>query len=169
MSIRAVFEELLYHGGGKRWWSDQQRSAGTLLPPCRLYPSFTETEYKRMLSMRVIAALLAGLLSASGAYAQTSLVDQSPETAKALKLSEEAVAAGKSGQAEALVAKAEEAKNAGITAQKNFTSFNLQSAVTLLSEAIAEGKKGDTTAATAKAQAAVDVLKSSSPEDANLP
>jgi hypothetical protein len=122
-----------------------------------------------MLSMRIIGALLAGLVFASGAYAQTSLVDESPETAKALKLAEEAVAAGKSGQAEALVAKAEEAKNQGIIAQKNFTSFNLQSAVTLLGEAIAEGEKGQTQAATAKAQAAVDVLKSSSPEDANLP
>ncbi len=122
-----------------------------------------------MLSMRTIAALLAGLLFASGAYAQTALIDKSPETAKALKLAEEALAEGKKGQAEALVAKAEEAKNAGILAQKNFTSFNLQSAVGLLTEAVTEGKKGQTEAATAKVQAAVDVLKSTSPEDANLP
>jgi Small metal-binding protein len=97
------------------------------------------------------------------------LIDKSPETAKALKLAEEALAEGKKGQAEALVAKAEEAKNAGIIAQKNFTSFNLQSAVGLLTEAVTEGKKGQTEAATAKVQAAVDVLKSTSPEDANLP
>lgn len=122
-----------------------------------------------MLSMRTIVALLAGLVFASGAYAQMSLKDDSPETAKALKLAEEAVAVGKQGQAEALIAKAEEAKTQSIVAQKNFTSFNLQRAVTLLTEAIAEGKKGDTVAGTAKAQAAVDVLKSSAPVDPNLP
>ena len=122
-----------------------------------------------MLPMRMIAALLAGLLFASGAYAQMSLADKSPETAKALKLAEEAVAVGKQGQADALVAKAEEAKNQAIAAQKNFTSYNLQRAVTLLSEAIAEGEKGQTEIATAKAQTAVDVLKSSAPVDPNLP
>jgi hypothetical protein len=122
-----------------------------------------------MLPMRMIAALLAGLVFASGAYAQMSLVDKSPETAKALKLAEEAVAVGKQGQADALVAKAEEAKNQAITAQKNFTSFNLQRAVTLLTDAVAEGKKGDTAAATAKAQEAANTLKSSAPEDPNLP
>jgi small metal-binding protein len=122
-----------------------------------------------MLSMRIIAAVLAGLVFASGAYAQTSLKDQSPETAKALKLSEEAVAAGKQGQADALVAKAEEAKTQAIYASKNFTSYNLQIALERLGEAITEGKKGDVAAATAKAQAAVEVLGSSSPEDANLP
>jgi hypothetical protein len=122
-----------------------------------------------MLSMRIIGALLAGLVFASGTYAQTSLLDESPETAKALKLSEEAVAAGKSGQAEALVAKAEEAKKQAIIASKNFTSYNLQIALERLGEAIADGNKGQTQAATAKAQAAVDVLKSSSPQDANLP
>jgi hypothetical protein len=122
-----------------------------------------------MLSMRIIGALLAGLVFASGAYAQTSLVDESPETAKALKLAEEAVAAGKSGQAEALVAKAEEAQKQAIIASKNFTSYNLQIALERLTEAVAEGKKGQTAAATAKAQEAVTVLKSSSPEDANLP
>jgi hypothetical protein len=122
-----------------------------------------------MLSMRNLAVLLAGLVLASGAYAQTSLVDQSPETAKALKFAEEAVAAGKQGQAEALVAKAEEAKTQAINASKNFSSFNLQSALNYLGEAISEGKKGQTEAATAKAQAAVDVLKSSSPKDPNQP
>jgi hypothetical protein len=122
-----------------------------------------------MLPMRMIAALLAGLVFASGAYAQMSLVDKSPETAKALKLAEEAVAVGKQGQADALVAKAEEAKNQAITAQKNFTSFNLQRAVTLLTDAVADGKKGDTAAGTAKAQEAVNTLKSSAPEDPNLP
>jgi hypothetical protein len=122
-----------------------------------------------MLPMRIIAALLAGLVFASGAYAQTSLVDESPETAKALKASEEAVAAGKQGQAEALVAKAEEAKKQATYASKNFTSYNLQIALERLTEGIAEAKKGQTEAATAKVQAAVEVLKSSSPEDANLP
>ncbi len=122
-----------------------------------------------MLSMRIIAALLAGLVFASGAYAQTTLKDESPETAKALKLAEEAVAAGKQGQAEALVAKAEEAKTQATYAIKNFTSFNLQIALERLGEAIAEGKKGQTEAATAKAQAAVDVLNSTAPMDPNLP
>jgi hypothetical protein len=79
-----------------------------------------------MLSKRIVAALLAGLVFASGAYAQMSLKDKSPETAQALKLAEEAVAVGKQGQAEAIVAKAEEAKNQAIAAQKNFTSYNLQ-------------------------------------------
>ena len=55
-----------------------------------------------MLPMRIVAALLAGLVFASGAYAQTALKDKSPETAKALKAAEEAVAAGKQGQAERL-------------------------------------------------------------------
>ena len=122
-----------------------------------------------MLSMRMTAALLAGLVFASGAYAQMSLKDKSPETAQALKAAEEAVAAGKQGQADTLVAKAEEAKKQAIYAQKNFTSFNLQSAVTTLDEAIAEGKKGDIAAATAKVQTVVDVLGSSAPVDPNLP
>ncbi len=122
-----------------------------------------------MLSMKIIAALLAGLVFASGAYAQMSLKDESPETAKALKLAEEAVAAGKQGQLEALLAKAEEAKTQANIAQKNFTSFNLQTAAKYLDEAVAEGKKGQTEAATAKAQAAVDVLGSSAPTDPNLP
>lgn len=122
-----------------------------------------------MLPMRIIAALLAGLVFASGAYAQTALVDKSPETAKAVKLAEEAVAAGKQGQAEALVAKAEEAKTQATYASKNFSSYNLQIALERLTEAVAEGKKGQTEAATAKAQEAVTVLKSTSPEDANLP
>jgi dTDP-D-glucose 4,6-dehydratase len=122
-----------------------------------------------MLSKRIVAALLAGLVFASGAYAQMSLKDKSPETAQALKLAEEAVAVGKQGQPEAIVTKAEEAKNQAIAAQKNFTSYNLQWAVTLLSEAIAEGEKGQTETATAKAQTAVDVLKSSAPVDPNLP
>lgn len=122
-----------------------------------------------MLSMRMTAALLAGLLFASGAYAQTALVDKSPETAKALKAAEEAVAAGKQGQAEALVAKAEEAKTQATYASKNFSSYNLQIALERLTEAVAEGKKGQTEAATAKAQEAVTVLKSTAPEDANLP
>ncbi len=121
------------------------------------------------MSMKIIAALLAGLVFASGAYAQMSLKDKSPETAKALKLAQEAVAAGKQGQLEALVAKAEEAKMQANVAQKNFTSFNLQSAAKYLDEAVAEGKKGQTEAAMAKAQAAVDVLGSSAPEDPNLP
>lgn len=122
-----------------------------------------------MLSMRIIAALLAGLVFTSGAYAQTSLVDESPETAKAVKFAEEAVMAGKQGQAEALVAKAEEAQKQAIIASKNFTSYNLQIALERLTEAVAEGKKGQTAAATAKAQEAVTVLKSTSPEDPNLP
>ena len=122
-----------------------------------------------MLSMRIIAALLAGLVFASGASAQTSLKDQSPETAKALKFAEEAVAAGKQGQADALVAKAEEAKTQAIYASKTFTSYNLQIALERLGEAITEGKKGDIAAATAKAQAAADVLGSSAPVDPNLP
>ncbi len=122
-----------------------------------------------MLSMRILAALLAGLVFASGAYAQTSLPDDSPETAKALKLSQEAVAAGKQGQAEVLVAKAEEAKTQAINASKNFSSYNLQEALQHLSEAIAEGTKGQIAAATEHAQAAVDVLKSTSPVDPNLP
>ena len=122
-----------------------------------------------MLPMRIVAALLAGLVFASGAYAQMSLKDKSPETAQALKAAEEAVAAGKQGQADTLVAKAEEAKKQAIYAQKNFTSFNLQSAVTTLDEAIAEGKKGDIAAATAKVQTVVDVLGSSAPVDPNLP
>lgn len=122
-----------------------------------------------MLSMRIIAAVLAGLVFASGASAQTSLKDQSPETAKALKFAEEAVAAGKQGQADALVAKAEEAQKNAIYASKAFTSYNLQIALERLGEAIAEGKKGDIAAATAKAQAAADVLGSSAPVDPNLP
>jgi hypothetical protein len=122
-----------------------------------------------MLSMRIIAALLAGLVFASGASAQMTLKDQSPETAKALKFSEEAVAAGKQGQADALVAKAEEAQKQAIYASKAFTSYNLQIALERLGEAIAEGKKGDVAAATAKAQAAADVLGSSAPVDPNLP
>ena len=122
-----------------------------------------------MLPMRIVAALLAGLVFASGAYAQTALKDKSPETAKALKAAEEAVAAGKQGQAEALVAKAEEAQKQAIYASKNFSSYNLQIALERLGEAVAEGKKGDVAAATAKAQAAVDVLGSTAPVDANLP
>lgn len=122
-----------------------------------------------MLSMRMTAALLAGLLFASGAYAQMTLKDKSPETAKALKFAEEAVAAGKQGQADALVAKAEEAKTQAIYASKSFSSYNLQIALERLGEAITEGKKGDIAAATAKAQAAVDVLGSAAPEDPNLP
>jgi Small metal-binding protein len=122
-----------------------------------------------MLSMRMTAALLAGLVFASGAYAQMSLVDKSPETAKALKAAEEAVAAGKQGQAEALVAKAEEAQKQAQYASKNFSSYNLQIALERLTEAVNEGKKGQTEAATAKAQEAVTVLKSTAPEDANLP
>jgi hypothetical protein len=122
-----------------------------------------------MLSMRIIAAVLAGLVFASGASAQTSLKDQSPETAKALKFAEEAVAAGSKGQADALVAKAEEAQKNAIYASKAFTSYNLQIALERLGEAITEGKKGDIAAATAKAQAAVDVLGSSAPVDPNLP
>jgi len=122
-----------------------------------------------MLSMRIIAAVLAGLVFASGAYAQMSLKDQSPETAKALKFAEEAVAAGKQGQADALVAKAEEAKTQAVYASKTFSSYNLQTALERLGEAITEGKKGDIAAATAKAQAAVDVLGSVAPVDPNLP
>ncbi len=122
-----------------------------------------------MSSMRTIAGLLAGLLFASGAYAQMSLKDESPETAQALKLAQEAVAAGKQGQPEALVAKAEEAKVQGVRASKAFSSFNLQAAMGYLDEAIAEGRNGQTAAATAKAQAAVDVLKSAAPTDPNLP
>ncbi len=122
-----------------------------------------------MLSMRIIAALLAGLVFASGAYAQMTLKDQSPETAKALKFAQEAAAAGKQGQADALVAKAEEAQKQAIYASKAFTSYNLQIALERLGEAVAEGKKGQTEAATAKAQAAVDVLGSTAPEDPNLP
>jgi hypothetical protein len=122
-----------------------------------------------MLSMRIIAAVLAGLVFASGASAQMTLKDQSPETAKALKFAEEAVAAGKQGQANDLVAKAEEAKTQAIYASKAFTSYNLQIALERLGEAITEGKKGDVAAATAKAQAAVDVLGSSAPVDPNLP
>ncbi|MGH8582225.1 MAG: small metal-binding protein SmbP [Gammaproteobacteria bacterium] len=119
--------------------------------------------------MRIIAGLLAGLLFASGAYAQMSLKDERPETADTLKLAQEAVAAGKQGKPEALVAKAEEAKLQGIRASKAFSSYNLQTAMRYLDEAIAEGTKGQTEAATAKAQAAVDVLKSSAPTDPNLP
>lgn len=122
-----------------------------------------------MLSMKIIAALLAGLVFASGAYAQMTLKDKSPETAKALKFAEEAVAAGKQGQLETLVAKTEEAKTQAIYASKEFSSYNLQIALERLGEAIAEGKKGQTEAATAKAQAAVDVLKSTAPIDPNLP
>ncbi len=122
-----------------------------------------------MLSMRILAVLLAGLVFVSGTYAQMSLKDESPETAKALKFAQEAVAAGKQGQAEALVAKAEEAKKYGIYASKDFSTYNLQTAMKYLDEAIAEGTKGQTEAATAKAQAAVDVLKSSAPTDPNLP
>jgi len=122
-----------------------------------------------MLSMRMIAALLAGLVFASGAYAQMSLKDKSPDTAKALKFAQEAVAAGKAGQADVLVTKAEEAQKNAIYASKAFTSYNLQIALERLGEAVAEGKKGDVAAATAKAQAAVDVLGSSSPTDPNLP
>jgi hypothetical protein len=122
-----------------------------------------------MLSMRIIAALLAGLVFASGASAQMTLKDQSPDTAKALKFAEEAVAAGKQGQADALVAKAEEAQKNAIYASKAFTSYNLQIALERLGEAIAAGKKGDIAAGTAKAQAAVDVLGSSAPVDVNLP
>ncbi|MGH7428320.1 MAG: small metal-binding protein SmbP [Candidatus Methylomirabilaceae bacterium] len=76
--------------------------------------------------MKIIAALLAGLVFASGAYAQMSLKDKSPETAKALKLAEEAVAAGKQGQLEALVAKAEEAKTQANVAQKNLGAALLE-------------------------------------------
>ena len=122
-----------------------------------------------MLSMKVIAALLAGLVFASGAYAQTALVDESPETAKAVKAAEEAVAAGKQGDKAALVTKAEEAQKQAQYASKNFSSYNLQIALERLAEGIAEGKKGQTEAATAKVQAAVNVLKSTSPVDANLP
>jgi hypothetical protein len=122
-----------------------------------------------MSPMRIIAAVLAGLVFASGAYAQMSLKDQSPDTAKALKFAEEAVAAGKQGQADALVAKAEEAQKNAIYASKAFTSYNLQIALERLGEAIATGKKGDIATATAKAQAAVDVLGSSAPVDPNLP
>jgi hypothetical protein len=121
------------------------------------------------MSMKIIAVLLAGLVFASGAYAQMSLKDKSPETAKALKFSQEAVAAGQQGQADALVAKAEEAQKQAIYASKAFTSYNLQIALERLGEAIAEGKKGDVKTATAKAQAAVDVLGSSAPVDPNLP
>ncbi|MGQ0594430.1 MAG: small metal-binding protein SmbP [Gammaproteobacteria bacterium] len=119
--------------------------------------------------MRILAALLAGLVFASGAYAQMTLKDKSPETAKALALAEQALAAGKQGQAEALVAKAEEAQTQAIYASKNFSSYNLQIALERLGEAITEGKKGQTEAATAKMQAAVDVLKSTAPIDPNLP
>jgi hypothetical protein len=122
-----------------------------------------------MLSMRIIAALLAGLVFASGASAQMTLKDQSPETAKALKFAQEAAAAGKQGQADVLVTKAEEAQKQAIYASKAFTSYNLQIALERLGEAIAEGKKGDVAAATAKAQAAADVLGSSAPVDPNLP
>ena len=122
-----------------------------------------------MLPMRIIAALLAGLVFASGAYAQMSLKDKSPETAKALKFAEEAVAAGKQGQTEALVAKLEEAKTQATYASKNFSSYNLQIALERLTEAVAEGKKGDIAAATAKAQEAVTVLGSTAPVDPNLP
>ena len=122
-----------------------------------------------MLSMRIIAALLAGLVFASGASAQMTLKDQSPETAKALKFAQEAAAAGKAGQADVLVAKAEEAQKQAIYASKAFTSYNLQIALERLGEAIAEGKKGDVASATAKAQAAADVLGSSAPVDPNLP
>jgi hypothetical protein len=122
-----------------------------------------------MLSMRIIAALLAGLMFASGASAQMTLKDQSPETAKALKFAQEAAAAEKAGQADALIAKAEEAQKQAIYASKAFTSYNLQIALERLGEAIAEGKKGDVAAATAKAQAAADVLGSSAPVDVNLP
>jgi hypothetical protein len=122
-----------------------------------------------MLSKRITAALLAGLVFASGAYAQMSLKDKSPETAKALKFSQEAVAAGQQGQADALVAKAEEAQKQAIYASKAFTSYNLQIALERLNEAVGAGKKGDVKTATEKAQAAVDVLESAAPTDPNLP
>jgi hypothetical protein len=122
-----------------------------------------------MLSMRIIAALLAGLVFASGASAQMTLKDQSPETAKALKFAQEAAAAGKQGQADVLVTKAEEAQKQAIYASKAFTSYNLQIALERLGEAITAGKKGDVAAATEKAQAAADVLGSSAPVDPNLP
>ncbi len=122
-----------------------------------------------MLSMRIVAALLAGLVFASGAYAQMTLKDKSPETAKALEFSEQALAAGKQGDQKALVSKAEEAKTHAIYASKNFSSYNLQIALERLGEAIALGNKGQTKDATAKVQAAVDVLKSTAPIDPNLP
>ncbi|MGH7774358.1 MAG: small metal-binding protein SmbP [Candidatus Binatia bacterium] len=91
-----------------------------------------------------LAALVAGTLTVFGvgAYAQKPVAPISPHQTEALKHAQEAVAAGKQGDAAVLVEHAEEAQKQAIMAQKEFTTFKLQEASGHLAEAITEGKKG---------------------------
>jgi Small metal-binding protein len=118
-----------------------------------------------------LAALVVGTLTVFGvgAYAQQSVAPESPHEAEAVKHAKEAVAAGKKGDAAVLVEHAEEAKKHAIMAQKDFSSFNLQSAATHLDEAITAGKAGDAKVATTHVEEALKVLASGAPQDPNQP
>ncbi len=121
---------------------------------------------------KTLAALVAVTLSVfgAGAYAQKPVAPESKEQHEALTHAEQAVAAGKQGDAAGLVAHAEEAQKHAITAQKEFSSFKLQEASGHLAEAITEGKKGDAKVATTHAEEAVKVLKSEYyPDDPGQP
>ncbi len=122
-----------------------------------------------MSSMKIVTALLAGLLFGSGAYAEGVAGGEAEHEAAALKLAQEAVAAGKEGKADVLVAKSEEAKKHAIEGVKIKTTYRLEEALRHLDGAIAEGNKGQAAAATEHAQAAVTVLQSEAPVDPNQP
>ena len=119
-----------------------------------------------------LAALVAGTLTVFGvgAYAQKPVAPVSADQTKAVKHAEEAVAAGKQGDAAVLVEHAEEAQKHAIMAQKEFSSFKLQEASNHLTEAINHGKQGHADVATTHAEAALKVLKSDYyPDDPGQP
>jgi hypothetical protein len=121
-----------------------------------------------MLSKKILAALLAGLVLSTGAYAEVA-GGEAEEAAKALKLAQEAVTAGKAGNAADLVAKASEAKTHAINGVKIKSTYALEEALRHLDAAVAAGGKGETQSATEHAQAAIDVLNSIAPVDPNQP
>ncbi len=133
--------------------------------------SFNRNWVTNMTYKKTLAALVVGTLTVFGAsaYAQQSVAPESPHEAEAVKHAKKAVAAGKQGDAAGLVEHAEEAKKHAIMAQKDFSSFTLQSAANHLDEAITHGKQGDAKVATTHAEEAVKVLASGAPQDPNQP
>ena len=127
----------------------------------------TNMTYKKTLAVLVAVTLT---IFGVGAYAQKSVAPVSPHQTEALKHAEQAVAAGKQGDAAGLVEHAEEAKKHAIMAQKDFSSFKLQEASGHLAEAITAGKAGQADVATTHAEEALKGLKSDYyPDDPGQP
>ncbi len=156
-----------------------KRPAGRHLAVVFLDPAFgyTANSFNRnwvthMTYEKILAALVAGTLTVFGvgAFAQKPPPGaEPPEQAKVLKHAEEAVAAGKQGDAAGLLEHAEEAQKYAIMAQKEFSSFKLQTASGHLAQAITHGKQGDAVVATTHAEEAVKALKSAYPDDPGQP